>query len=224
MGKIALIPTPIGNLSDITLRAIEYLKNADLIAAEDTRQTGKLLNHLGISKPMVSLHTHNEHFKVIQLIEQAKAENFLLCVCSDAGTPGVSDPGFLIVREGIAQGLQIETLPGATAFVPALVNSGLPCDRFVFEGFLPQKKGRQTRIRSLENEMRTMVFYESPNRLLRTLEEFSAFFGPERKASVSRELSKIYEENPRGSLEELIAYFSKGTVKGEVVIVLAGKE
>ncbi|WP_439583981.1 16S rRNA (cytidine(1402)-2'-O)-methyltransferase [Dyadobacter bucti] len=220
--KLYIVPTPIGNLEDITLRAINILKSVDLVLAEDTRTSGLLLKHLGISKPMHSYHIHNEHQTVSRVAERIlKGETIALV--SDAGTPAVSDPGFLLVRECIKLGIEIECLPGPTAFVPALVNSGLPSDRFTFEGFLPHKKGRQTRLQNLVNEERTMIFYESPHRLIKALQQFSEHFGADRQVSVSRELTKIYEENIRGTLTEVISYFSEKTIKGEVVIVLAGK-
>lgn len=219
--KLVLVPTPIGNLEDITLRAINVLKEADLILSEDTRNTGFLLKHLGISKPLQSHHAFNEHQTVGKVVERLKKGEKIVLV-SDAGTPAISDPGFLLVRECIRSGVEVECLPGATAFVPALVNSGLPCDRFTFEGFLPVKKGRQTRLKSLVTEERTMIFYESPFRLLKTLENFAETFGAERQACVSREISKMYEENVRGTLAEIIANFANRTVKGEIVIVLQG--
>lgn len=219
--KLVLVPTPIGNLEDITLRAINVLKEADLILSEDTRNTGFLLKHLSISKPLQSHHAFNEHQTVAKVVERLKKGEKIVLV-SDAGTPAISDPGFLLVRECIRGGVDVECLPGATAFVPALVNSGLPCDRFTFEGFLPVKKGRQTRLKSLVSEERTMIFYESPFRLLKTLENFAETFGPERQACVSREISKMYEENVRGTLAEIIANFANRTVKGEIVIVLQG--
>ncbi|MCE6991568.1 16S rRNA (cytidine(1402)-2'-O)-methyltransferase [Dyadobacter sp. CY323] len=220
--KLYIVPTPIGNLEDITLRAITILKSVDVVLAEDTRTSGTLLKHLGISKPMHSYHIHNEHQTVSRVVDRIlKGETMALV--SDAGTPAVSDPGFLLVRECIKQGIVVECLPGPTAFVPALVNSGLPSDRFTFEGFLPHKKGRQTRLQNLVSEERTMIFYESPHRLIKALQQFSEYFGADRQVSVSRELSKIYEENIRGTLEEVIAYFSQKTIKGEIVIVLAGK-
>ncbi|WP_138477668.1 16S rRNA (cytidine(1402)-2'-O)-methyltransferase [Dyadobacter bucti] len=220
--KLYIVPTPIGNLEDITLRAINVLKSVDLVLAEDTRTSGLLLKHLGISKPMHSYHIHNEHQTVSRVAERIlKGETIALV--SDAGTPAVSDPGFLLVRECIKLGIEIECLPGPTAFVPALVNSGLPSDRFTFEGFLPHKKGRQTRLQNLVTEERTMIFYESPHRLIKALQQFSEYFGADRQVSVSRELTKIYEENIRGTLTEVIAYFSEKTIKGEIVIVLAGK-
>lgn len=219
--KLFIVPTPIGNLEDITLRSIRILKEVDVILAEDTRTSGNLLRHLGIDKRMIAHHQHNEHKTVEQIAERiAAGENIALI--TDAGTPGISDPGFLLVRKCVEQGIEVECLPGPTAFVPALVNSGLPCDTFCFEGFLPQKKGRQTRIRNLVTEHRTMVFYESPHRLVKALQQFSEYFGKDRKASVSRELTKMFEETKRGSLEELITYFSGKTIKGEIVIVVEG--
>ena len=223
MSKLYLIPTPIGNLEDITLRALRILKEVDLILAEDTRVTSKLLQHYEIKKPVQAHHQHNEHQTITFIADRiAVGENVALV--SDAGTPGISDPGFLLVRECLQKGIEVECLPGATAFVPALVQSGLPCDAFVFVGFLPQKKGRQTKLKSLSEENRTMVFYESPHRLVKALEEFKEHFGVERKISVSRELTKMFEETFRGSVEEAINYFSAKTVKGEIVIVVGGKE
>jgi len=221
--KLYIVPTPIGNLEDITLRAIRILKEVDFILAEDTRTSGNLLRHLQIEKRLVAHHQHNEHKTVTMLAERIAAGEKVALI-TDAGTPGISDPGFLLVRECIANGIEVECLPGATAFVPALVNSGLPCDTFCFEGFLPQKKGRQTRIKSLINEHRTMVFYESPHRLVKALEQFIEFFGADRKASVSRELTKLYEENKRGTLQELLDYFKSKTIKGEIVMVLEGNK
>lgn len=221
--KLYLVPTPIGNLDDITLRAINVLKSADAILAEDTRTSGILLKHLQISKPLYSYHIFNEHHTVQRLIAQLKSGKTLALV-SDAGTPGISDPGFLLVRECIKNDILVECLPGPTAFVPALINSGLPADRFTFEGFLPHKKGRQTRLQQIATEERTMIFYESPHRLLKTLQQFVELFGPERQGSVSRELTKVYEETVRGSLPEIIAYFAEKTIKGEIVIVIQGKE
>jgi len=220
--KLYLVPTPIGNLEDITLRAINVLKSVDLILAEDTRTSGHLLKHLEISKPMQSYHIHNEHQTISRLTDRMiKGETMALI--SDAGTPAISDPGFLLVRECIRRNIPIECLPGPTAFVPALVNSGLPSDRFTFEGFLPHKKGRQTRLKELTNEERTMIFYESPHRLLKSLQQFSEYFGPERQATVSRELTKLFEENVRGTLQEIITYFTEKSIKGEIVIIVAGK-
>lgn len=221
--KLYLVPTPIGNLEDITLRAINVLKAVDAILAEDTRTSGILLKHLGISKPLHSYHIFNEHQTVQRVIAQLKSGKQLALV-SDAGTPGISDPGFLLVRECLKNGIQVECLPGPTAFVPALVNSGFPTDRFTFEGFLPHKKGRQTRLQELAAEERTMIFYESPHRLLKTLQQFLEVFGAERQGSVSRELTKVYEETVRGTLPEIIAYFAEKTVKGEIVICIQGAE
>jgi 16S rRNA (cytidine1402-2'-O)-methyltransferase len=221
MSKLYLVPTPIGNLGDITFRAVEVLKEADLLLAEDTRKSAILLKHLKISKPVHSHHKFNEHRSIESLVQRLLEGNTMALI-TDAGTPGISDPGFLLVRACIEHGIPVETLPGPTAFVPALVNSGLPCERFVFEGFLPQKKGRQKRLSELAGETRTMVFYESPYRLVRTLTQLAEYFGPERRASVSRELTKVYEETKRGSLAELSEYFSQGTVKGEIVLVVEG--
>lgn len=221
--KLFIIPTPIGNLEDITLRALRILKEVDLILAEDTRTSGNLLRHYQIEKPLQSHHLHNEHKTVEQIIERIQAGQNIALV-SDAGTPSISDPGFLLVRECLKAGIEVECLPGATAFVPALVNSGIPSDRFCFEGFLPQKKGRQTKLNNLKEEERTMIFYESPFRLVKALEEFVVVFGAERKASVSRELTKMFEETKRGTLQELIEYFKSKTVKGEIVIVVEGKK
>ena len=221
--RILLVPTPIGNLEDITLRALRILKEADLIAAEDTRTSGKLLKHYDIGTPMIALHQHNEHKKVPHLLEEISKKKLTLAVISDAGTPGISDPGFLLVREAITMNISVMSLPGATAFVPALVSSGIACDRFVFEGFLPHKKGRQSRLKALAQEKRTMVFYESPFRLAKTLNQFVEYFGEERQASVGREISKLYEEHIRGTLTELIQHFEKKNVKGEIVIILSGK-
>lgn len=219
--KLYLVPTPIGNLEDITLRAIRVLKEVDLILAEDTRTSGNLLRHLGIDKRILAHHQHNEH-KTVDMIAERISAGETIALITDAGTPGISDPGFLLVRKCVERGISVECLPGATAFVPALVNSGLPCDVFCFEGFLPQKKGRQTRLLELAKETRTLVFYESPHRLLKTLEQFAVFFGTERKASVSRELTKLYEETQRGTVSELHHYFSGKTIKGEIVIVVDG--
>ncbi|WP_425636578.1 16S rRNA (cytidine(1402)-2'-O)-methyltransferase [Algoriphagus yeomjeoni] len=220
--NLFLVPTPIGNLKDITLRAIEVLKTADVILAEDTRTSGQLLKHLEISRPLQSYHIFNEHKTVEKLVERMnRGEVFALI--SDAGTPAISDPGFLLVREVLAAGLDVQCLPGATAFVPALVNSGLPNDRFVFEGFLPHKKGRKTRLDGLIEEVRTIIFYESPHRLLKTLGQLAEAFGAERQACVSRELTKLHEENVRGTLAELIEYYETNTLKGEIVLTVAGK-
>lgn len=221
--KLYIVPTPIGNLEDITLRAIRILKEVDLILAEDTRTSGNLLKHLGIEKRLYAHHQHNEH-KTVTMLAERIASGEKIALVTDAGTPAISDPGFLLVRECIAQGIEVECLPGPTAFVPALVNSGLPSDTFCFEGFLPQKKGRQTKIKALINEQRTMIFYESPHRLVKALEQFSEYFGEERRASVSRELTKMFEENKRGTLKELAAYFKSKTVKGEIVIVVEGNK
>jgi 16S rRNA (cytidine1402-2'-O)-methyltransferase len=221
--KLYIVPTPIGNLEDITLRAIRILKEVDVILAEDTRTSGNLMKHLGIEKRLYAHHQHNEH-KTVTMIAERIANGEKIALITDAGTPGISDPGFLLVRECIANGIEVECLPGPTAFVPALVNSGLPCDTFCFEGFLPQKKGRQTKIKSLINEYRTMVFYESPHRLVKALEQFIEFWGADRKASVSRELTKMFEENKRGTLQELADYFKSKTIKGEIVIVVEGQK
>ncbi|MFW5699676.1 MAG: 16S rRNA (cytidine(1402)-2'-O)-methyltransferase [Bacteroidota bacterium] len=221
MSKLILVPTPIGNLEDITLRALKVLQEVELILAEDTRKSGILLKHYQIDKPLRAFHKFNEHKTVAGIVEQIK-NGKSIAIISDAGTPGISDPGFLIVRECLAEGVEVETLPGATAFIPALCNSGLPNDRFVFEGFLPQKKGRQKRLESLVEETRTMVFYESPYRLVKTLRQFAEYFGDDRQASVSRELTKLHEENKRGALGELIAHFNEKNVKGELVVIVAG--
>jgi 16S rRNA (cytidine1402-2'-O)-methyltransferase len=218
-----LVPTPIGNLEDMTLRAIRILKEVDVILVEDTRVSAPLLKHFGIENKMYAHHQHNEHKALNELIRLMK-EGKTLALISDAGTPAISDPGFLLVREAIQNGLEVNCLPGATAFVPALVNSGLPADRFVFEGFLPVKKGRQTRLKSLVAENRTMIFYESPHRVLRTLTDFIAYFGEDRLVSVSREITKVFEETVRGTLREVLTYFENGTVKGEFVICLHGAE
>jgi len=222
MSKLYLVPTPIGNLEDITLRAIRILKEVDVILAEDTRKTGILLKHLKIEKTVFAHHKFNEHKALPALLIRIKSGESIAMV-SDAGTPGISDPGFLLVRACIDTQIDVECLPGATAFIPALVNSGLPNDRFSFEGFLPQKKGRQKRITELAEEQKTMVFYESPYRLLKTLQQFAEAFGEDRKASVSRELTKIHEENIRGTLKELIEYYTKSTLKGEIALVVEGK-
>jgi 16S rRNA (cytidine1402-2'-O)-methyltransferase len=217
-----IIATPIGNLGDITFRAVEILKSVDLILAEDTRTSGILLKHYGISRPLQSFHSFNEHKVVSALIERLK-KGEQMALISDAGTPGISDPGFLIARACVQAGLKIECPPGATAFIPALVKSGLPSDRFVFEGFLPLKKGRQTHLQNLAMEERTMIFYESPYRLIKTLQQFKEYFGGERTASVSRELTKIYEETINGTLDEILTHFAEVDVKGEFVIVVEGK-
>lgn len=221
--KLYVVPTPVGNLEDMTFRAVRILKEVDFILAEDTRTTGFLLKHFDIKIPMQSHHKFNEHQTVDWIVSRIKSGASVAMV-SDAGTPGISDPGFLLARECVAQGIEVECLPGATAFVPALVNSGLPIDRFTFEGFLPQKKGRQSRLNELANESRTMVFYESPFRILKTLLQLAACLGVERKASVSREISKLHEQTIHGSLEELIQWFTKNEPRGEFVIVVAGKK
>lgn len=219
--NLYLVPTPIGNLEDITLRALSVLKSVDVILAEDTRTSGKLLKHFGIQRPLESYHIFNEHKSIERLIQRMK-DGKVLALISDAGTPAISDPGFLLVRGAKEHGLIVNCLPGATAFVPALVNSGLPNDRFIFEGFLPHKKGRKTRIEALLEEKRTMIFYESPHRLMKTLVQLSDAFGEERQACVSRELTKIYEENVRGSFKELIEYYEENPIKGEIVLTVAG--
>lgn len=220
-GKLFIVPTPVGNLLDFTPRAVEVLKNADIILAEDTRTSGVLMKHFGIETPMRSHHKFNEHQSlqgVIQMLQQGS----VVSLVSDAGTPAISDPGFLLSRECRRENIEVETLPGATAFVPALVNSGLPCERFTFEGFLPQKKGRATRIAGLATEPRTMIFYESPMRLVKTLQAFSEAFGADREASVSREISKIHNTTVNGTLGELVAHFTAEPPRGEIVIVVAG--
>lgn len=217
-----IVPTPIGNLEDMTFRAINVLKSVDIILAEDTRTSAPMLKHFGIDKKVFAHHQHNEHKAVQEIIRLLKEGNDIALI-SDAGTPAISDPGFLLVREAIKEGLDVQCLPGATAFVPALVNSGLPNDRFCFEGFLPVKKGRQTRLKSLAEEKRTMIFYESPHRLLKSLEEFIQVFGADRQASVSREISKMFEETVRGTLEELKLHFETHPIKGEFVCCVAGQ-
>lgn len=221
MSKLYLVPTPIGNLEDITLRAIRILKEVDGILAEDTRTSGILLRHLDISKPMTAFHIRNEH-QVVQHVADRIQAGETLALVTDAGTPAISDPGFLLVRECVSRGIEVECLPGSTAFVPALVNSGLPAEKFVFEGFLPHKKGRQTKLKAVANYPYTTILYESPFRLLKTLQQLAEVCGPERKVSVARELTKIHEENARGTLSEVIDHFSKKEVKGEIVIVLEG--
>jgi 16S rRNA (cytidine1402-2'-O)-methyltransferase len=221
--NLFVVPTPIGNLGDITLRGLEVLKSVDIILAEDTRTSGVLLKHYNISKPLQSFHNFNEHRAVHGIVEKMK-EGTVFALVSDAGTPGISDPGFLMVRAALEADLRVECLPGATAFVPALVKSGLPCDRFVFEGFLPHKKGRQTALKKLADEERTMVFYESPHRLIKALEQFREYFGGDRRASVSRELTKMFEETVNGTLDEILLHFSAKEVKGEIVIIVKGKE
>jgi 16S rRNA (cytidine1402-2'-O)-methyltransferase len=222
MSKLYLVPTPIGNLEDITLRAIRILKEVHLILAEDTRKTGILLRHFEIETRMFSHHQFNEHKTLTQIINRLQTGETMALV-TDAGTPGISDPGFLLIRECLRNNIEIECLPGATAFVPALVNSGLSCDRFLFEGFLPVKKGRQTKLKSLSESDVTMIFYESPHRLIKSLEQFIDVFGADRQASVSRELTKIYEETQRGTLTEILAYFKEKSIKGEIVIIIEGK-
>ncbi|MBP3756739.1 MAG: 16S rRNA (cytidine(1402)-2'-O)-methyltransferase [Prevotella sp.] len=221
MGILYVVPTPVGNMEDMTLRAIRILKEADLVLAEDTRTSGILLKHFDIKNHLMSHHKFNEHGTSAGIVERLKAGQTIALI-SDAGTPGISDPGFYLVREAIAAGVEVQTLPGATAFVPALVSSGLPDDRFCFEGFLPQKKGRQTRIEALREEQRTMIFYESPYRLVKTLQQFSDAYGADRQVSVCREISKVHEESVRGSLADVIAHFKEKEPKGEIVIVLAG--
>ena len=223
MGKLYIVPTPIGNLKDITFRAIEVLKEVDIILAEDTRTSGKLLKHFVISTPMQSHHMHNEHKTVESLVQKLKAGTTIALI-SDAGTPAISDPGFLLTRACIENNIEVECLPGATAFVPALVNSGLPNDKFVFEGFLPVKKGRQTRLLFLAEETRTIIFYESPHELIKTLTNFCEYFGEDRPVSVSRELTKLYEETIRGSAKEVLEYYTNKPPKGEIVICVGGKK
>ncbi|NMH27722.1 16S rRNA (cytidine(1402)-2'-O)-methyltransferase [Flavobacterium silvaticum] len=222
MGKLFLVPTPIGNLEDMTFRAIRVLKEADLILAEDTRTSGKLLKHFEIDTHMISHHMHNEHKTVENIVSKIQSGQTVALI-SDAGTPAISDPGFLLTRACVEQGIDVECLPGATAFVPALVNSGLPNDRFLFEGFLPEKKGRQTRFLSLAEESRTMIFYVSPHKLNKTLAEFVQYFGEDRAVSVSRELSKLHEETIRGSAAAVLEHFEKKPAKGEIVVVVGGK-
>lgn len=222
-GKLYIVPTPIGNLKDITLRALEVLKEVDVILAEDTRTSGKLLNHYSISTSLRPYHMHNEHKTLEGLIKELQAGR-VMAIITDAGTPAISDPGFLLVREAIREGIPVETLPGATAFVPALVNSGLPAHNFTFEGFLPVKKGRQTKFTELAEETRTMIFYESPYRIAKTLGEMAKYWGAERQASVSREITKKFEETLRGTLVELEDHFKKNSPKGEFVICVSGKE
>lgn len=223
MGKLYVVPTPVGNMEDMTFRAIRILKEADLILAEDTRTSGILLKHYEIKNAMQSHHKFNEHQTVESIVNRIKGGQTVALI-SDAGTPGISDPGFLVVRECVRNGIEVQCLPGATAFVPALVSSGLPDERFCFEGFLPQKKGRMTRLNALEEETRTMIFYESPYRLLKTLTQFAEIFGADRPVSVCREISKIHEESVRGTLQEVIAHFTETEPRGEIVIILGGKE
>lgn len=223
MGLLYVVPTPVGNMEDMTLRAVKVLKEADLVLAEDTRTSGNLLRHFDIKNRLVSHHKFNEHGTAAGIVEKLRA-GATIALVSDAGTPGISDPGFFLVREAVNAGQTVQCLPGATAFVPALVSSGLPCDRFCFEGFLPQKKGRATRLESLRTETRTMVFYESPYRVLKALKQFAEYFGAERKCSVCREISKIHEESVRGTLAEVTAHFEQNEPRGEFVIVVAGCE
>lgn len=223
MSKLFLVPTPIGNLKDMTFRAVEVLKEVDLILAEDTRTSGKLLKHFEISTHMQSHHMHNEHKMVESLISKLKGGTRIALI-SDAGTPAISDPGFLLTRAAVENNIDVECLPGATAFVPALVNSGLPNDKFVFEGFLPVKKGRQTRLKLLAEETRTMIFYESPHKLVKTLGHFCEYFGDDRQVSISRELTKLYEETIRGTAKEVLEHYTKKPPKGEIVVVVAGKK
>ena len=222
MSKLYLVPTPIGNLDDITFRAIKVLKEVDIILAEDTRTSGKLLKHFDIVTPMQSHHMHNEHKTVEGIVEKIKSGQTIALI-SDAGTPAISDPGFLLTRACVSNDIEVECLPGATAFVPALVNSGLPNEKFVFEGFLPIKKGRQTRLNLLAEETRTMIFYESPHKLVKTLGHFCEYFGADRQVSVSRELTKMYEETIRGTAQEVLSHFEAKAPKGEIVIIVAGK-
>ncbi|MGB5499937.1 MAG: 16S rRNA (cytidine(1402)-2'-O)-methyltransferase [Maribacter sp.] len=224
MGKLIIVPTPIGNLEDMTLRAIRILKEVGLILAEDTRTSGKLLQHYEINTPMQSHHMHNEHKTVDNLVKRLKSDGQDIALISDAGTPAISDPGFLLTRACLENGIEVECLPGATAFVPALVNSGLPNDKFVFEGFLPVKKGRQTRLKLLAEETRTMIFYESPHKLLKTLTHFAQYFGEDRLISVSRELTKLYEETIRGTVKEVLGHYTAKPPKGEIVIVVSGRK
>jgi len=221
--KLYIVPTPIGNLEDMTLRAIKVLKEVDVILAEDTRTSGKLLKHFDIATPMQSHHMHNEH-KVVESLVRRLKEGTTMALITDAGTPAISDPGFLLTRACVKNNIDLECLPGATAFVPALVNSGLPNDKFVFEGFLPQKKGRQTRLKLLVEETRTMIFYESPHKLVKTLTQFVTYFGNDRKISVSRELTKLYEETLRGTVKEVLNHFENKAPKGEFVIVVEGRK
>lgn len=221
-GILYIVPTPVGNLADMTYRAVEVLSSVDLILAEDTRTSSILLQHYGIEGRVLSHHKFNEHQTSAQIKKQILEEGLSVALISDAGTPGISDPGFLLVRECAAEGIEVQTLPGATACIPAIVSSGLPCDRFCFEGFLPQKKGRSTRLEALKEETRTMIFYESPYRLVKTLEQFAEAFGPDRACCVSREISKLHETHHRGTITELLNYFYENEPKGEIVITLAG--
>lgn len=221
-GILYIVPTPVGNLADMTYRAVEVLRSVDLILAEDTRTSSILLQHYGIEGRVLSHHKFNEHQTSAQIKKQILEEGLSVALISDAGTPGISDPGFFLVRECAAEGIEVQTLPGATACIPAIVSSGLPCDRFCFEGFLPQKKGRSTRLEALKEESRTMIFYESPYRLVKTLEQFAEVFGPDRACCVSREISKLHETHHRGTITELLNYFYENEPKGEIVITLAG--
>jgi 16S rRNA (cytidine1402-2'-O)-methyltransferase len=223
MGILYIVPTPVGNMEDMTLRAIRILKEADVVLAEDTRTSSVLLKHFGIKNQLIAHHKFNEHGTTAGIITRLKSGETIAQI-SDAGTPGISDPGFFLAREAVKAGITVQTLPGATACIPALVSSGLPCDRFCFEGFLPQKKGRQSRLESLKDEMRTMIFYESPYRVLKTLQQFLTIFGADRQASCCREISKIHEESIRGTLNDLIQYFMKTEPRGEFVLVVAGKD
>jgi len=222
MGTLYIVPTPVGNMEDITLRALRILKEVDVVLAEDTRTSGILLKHFDIKQSLLSHHKFNEHGTSAAIVNRLLAGQNVALI-SDAGTPGISDPGFFLVREAVKAGIEVITLPGATAFVPALVSSALPCDRFAFEGFLPQKKGRQTKLESLRTEQRTMIFYESPYRLLKTLQQLAEVFGNDRQASVAREISKVHEESVRGTLEELVAHFTQNEPRGEIVIIVAGE-
>ncbi len=223
MGILYIVPTPVGNMEDMTLRAIRILKEADVVLAEDTRTSSVLLKHFGIKNQLIAHHKFNEHGTTAGIITRLKSGETIAQI-SDAGTPGISDPGFFLAREAVKAGITVQTLPGATACIPALVSSGLPCDRFCFEGFLPQKKGRQSRLESLRDETRTMIFYESPYRVLKTLQQFSTIFGADRQASCCREISKVHEESIRGTLNDLIQYFMKTEPRGEFVLVVAGKD
>jgi 16S rRNA (cytidine1402-2'-O)-methyltransferase len=223
MGLLYIVPTPVGNMEDMTFRAVRILKEADMVLCEDTRTSSVLLKHYDIKNQLVSHHKFNEHQTSSGIVERLKA-GATVALISDAGTPGISDPGFFLVREAVAEGIEVQTLPGATAFVPALVSSGLPCDKFCFEGFLPQKKGRQTRLNELKEEERTMIFYESPYRLLKTLQQLRDAFGEQRQVSVCREISKVHEESVRGTLSEVVTHFTETEPRGEIVIVLAGAE
>lgn len=221
MGTLYIVPTPVGNMEDMTMRAVRILKEADLVLAEDTRTSGILLKHFDIQNHLMSHHKFNEHGTSAGIVQRLKGGQTVALI-SDAGTPAISDPGFYLVREAVKEGIEVQTLPGATAFVPALVSSGLPCDRFCFEGFLPQKKGRQTRLQQLAGEQRTMIFYESPYRVVKTLQQFAEVFGADRKVSVCREISKVYEESVRGTIDDVIAHFKETEPRGEIVIVVEG--